>query len=258
MPSLPTLLRGLLLDALPAPERRALVVLAIVPYLTPAAASAVGVGRAELDALTGQTLFVVADGERWQLHDVARGPVASAQPAAEAAALRRQVAMALEAQDPATAVALLLDAGAPEDAAELLAARASELAGPQVLRWVYRLPASLRHRLPPALAAARATVDLDAAADDAQRRVVTAVDADARGEALLALGFGAAPPGPARGGGPGARRRVPQWFGWPTAPRAGRYLAHACTAVARGSGGCTRGRGGGGGRSARALGPGAV
>lgn len=106
----------------------------------------------------------------------------------EVAHLRRTVAARLAHDDPVVAIELFLDADEPEAAADVLAANLSEIGVERALTWLYRLPAELRRRFPPVLAAGQATVEVDAALADAERRVEAATTERARREALLALG----------------------------------------------------------------------
>lgn len=95
---------------------------------------------------------------------------------------------ALANSDPATAVELLLDAGHPERAAEVLAGAVGRLPVSWVRPRLYRLPGSLRRALPPALSAVQATVDLDSAIGAAERAVALASTPAAQAAARFALG----------------------------------------------------------------------
>lgn len=106
------------------------------------------------------------------------------------AVAERRVAAAgvLADDDPTTAIDLLLEAGAFERAADVLADHLSEIGVDRALNWLYRLPADLRRRFPPVLAAGQATVEVDTALADAHARVETATTERSRREALFALG----------------------------------------------------------------------
>lgn len=102
--------------------------------------------------------------------------------------LRLALARAIADDDPTTAIDLLIDADAPHEAADVLADHLSEIGVERALNWLYRLPADLRRRFPPVLAAGQATVEVDLALADAERRVEQATSERSRREALLALG----------------------------------------------------------------------
>lgn len=102
--------------------------------------------------------------------------------------LRRAAAGMIADDDPTTAIDLLLDADAPHAAADVLADHLSEIGVERALNWLYRLPADLRRRFPPVLAAGQATVEVDVALADAETRVARATSERSRREALLALG----------------------------------------------------------------------
>ena len=150
---------------------------------------ALGVGDgARLSALAGRTSLVVESSGTWRLHDVGRQAGAAGLRPGEADDLRVAAATLLAADDPLSAIDVLLDAGATERAADLLATNLSEVGETRAVRWLYRMPAAVRRRFPPVLTAGRATVDLDAAREEAERRLEAAATDDERGEALLALG----------------------------------------------------------------------
>ncbi|MEM9513763.1 MAG: hypothetical protein AAGA42_02810 [Actinomycetota bacterium] len=102
--------------------------------------------------------------------------------------VRTTVATHVTAHDPTTAIDLFLDAGEPEQAADVLDTHLSAIGVERALTWLYRMPDELRRRFPPVLAAGQATVEVDTALASAQVRVEVAADARARREALLALG----------------------------------------------------------------------
>ncbi len=94
----------------------------------------------------------------------------------------------LAAANPAAAVDLLLDAGRPEQATTVLAGAVGRLPVSWVRPRLYRLPATLRRSLPPALSAVQATVDLDSALAHAERAVALAATPAAHAAARFALG----------------------------------------------------------------------
>jgi tetratricopeptide (TPR) repeat protein len=104
------------------------------------------------------------------------------------AAATAGLAGALAGSDPATAVDLLLDAGRPEQATEILAAAVGRLPVTWVRPRLYRLPAPLRRSLPPALSAVQATVDLTSAVAHAERAAALAATPAAHAAARFALG----------------------------------------------------------------------
>ncbi|HWM05364.1 MAG TPA: AAA family ATPase [Actinophytocola sp.] len=95
---------------------------------------------------------------------------------------------AMAESDPATAVDLLLDAGEPVRATDVLAGAVGRLPVSWVRPRLYRLPAALRRSLPPALSAVQATVDLDSAVAHAERAVALAATPAAHAAARFALG----------------------------------------------------------------------
>ena len=102
--------------------------------------------------------------------------------------LRVSAASVVAIDDPTTAIELLLEAGESNLAADVLADHLSEIGVERALNWLYRLPADLRHRFPPVLAAGQATVEVDSALAVAQARVEDATSERSRREALFALG----------------------------------------------------------------------
>lgn len=94
----------------------------------------------------------------------------------------------LAAANPAAAVDLLLDARRPERATAVLAGAVGRLPVSWVRPRLYRLPATLRRSLPPALSAMQATVDLDSALAHAERAVALAATPAAHAAARFALG----------------------------------------------------------------------
>lgn len=90
--------------------------------------------------------------------------------------------------DPTTAIDALIDGADPEAAADVLADHLSSIGVERALTWLYRLPAELRRRFPPVLAAGQATVEVDSALAMARDRVDIAASERSRREALFALG----------------------------------------------------------------------
>jgi DNA-binding SARP family transcriptional activator len=181
------LVRALVVD-LPADERAAAEALVVLPHLTPTTASALGLDAAVLGRLADHLALVSVEGSSRRLTDAARDALAPLVAPVRADRIVVEASPALARDEPAAAIDLLLDHGHADLAADLIAAHLSELGVDRSVRWLYRLPAPLRHRFPPLVAAGQATVDLDEARAEAQRRVDEASDDGARREALLALG----------------------------------------------------------------------
>lgn len=172
-----------------APTAGAARALAVLPYLTDGLARGLGVGdRPTLDAMSRQTRLVMEMDGCWRMAEHAAAAIQSGLAAATVADLRRRAATLLADDDPATAIDLLFQAGAPEAAADLMARHLSDLGPDRALPWLYQLPAEIRRRFPPVLSAGRATVDLDAASLAADERVRSATNDQERREALYALG----------------------------------------------------------------------
>jgi hypothetical protein len=136
--------------------------------------------------LLARTPLVGKEDGRLRLTEPARQAwraVARPEPAAVAG-----FAAALAQADPATAADLLLDAGHPRLAADVLAGAVGLLPVSWVRPRLYRLPAAMRRSLPPALSAVQATVDLDSALAHAERAVALAVTPAAHAAARFALG----------------------------------------------------------------------
>lgn len=104
------------------------------------------------------------------------------------AAMRRRAASELADDDPTTSIELFLECAEPDAAADVLADHLSEIGVERALGWLYRLPAELRRRFPPVLAAGQATVEVDTALAAAGARVEAATTERSRREALFALG----------------------------------------------------------------------
>jgi len=160
---------------------------ASVPYVTPASLELLD-RPIEWNAAVGATALLVDHGDHAVMADEAAALWRGRLEAERIAALRRGVAPLVAPADPATAIELLLDAGDHDDAADTLAEHLSTIGVERALTWLYRLPAELRRRFPPVLAAGQATVEVDVALADARDRVDRATSEDARREALLALG----------------------------------------------------------------------
>ena len=178
----------LLLGAVPAVDRPVLVALAVLPWVDAGLVAALGGDpSAAPGLLLGGGLVTDVDG-RWSLDRSLAAEVRPHLPPDEVDAVRSTAAGHLRDVDPTAAIEVLLAAGRPEEAADVLAEHLSVVGVEHAVAWLYRLPAELRHRFPPVLAAGRATVALDLAEAEAQRRLEEAGDEAARREALLALG----------------------------------------------------------------------
>lgn len=165
-------------------------VAAAVPYVTPAvlAAVEVDVGADELRDLARRTPLLDESGDAVALADHAARARRERVGPERVAALRARAGRAIADDDPATAIDVLLLADQPEAAADVLADHLSEIGVDRALTWLYRLPAELRRRFPPVLAAGQATVEIDSALAAARERVDTATNDRTRREALFALG----------------------------------------------------------------------
>ncbi len=182
-----------LLDALAEadPSDGALVDLAAsVTYVTAEVAAAVGIDVSpdDLVDLVERTPVLGDHGGFVRMSEVAATTRRAAIGPEQVRRLRREVGIAIAAEDPTTAIDLLIEADAPEAAADVLADHLSEIGVERALTWLYRLPAELRRRFPPVLAAGQATVEVDVALADAELRVREATTDRSRREALLALG----------------------------------------------------------------------
>jgi tetratricopeptide (TPR) repeat protein len=177
---------GALTEALAAAvgdDHAARVALDLLTLVPGAPEPALGPGAASL--LARSPLVTREDGHLRLAEPARQAWRAVARPDAAAMA---GLAGALAASDPATAVDLLLDAGRPEQATELLAAAVGRLPVTWVRPRLYRLPAPLRRSLPPALSAVQATVDLTSAVAHAERAVALAATPAAHAAARFALG----------------------------------------------------------------------
>ena len=161
-----------------------------VDYLSPPVLTALGVQVAPdaLASLVDATPLLTDHDGYVRLAEVAADARRASMPSDRVAEIRRTVGRAIADDDPTTAIDLLLDAGEPDAAADVLADHLSEIGVERALNWLYRLPAELRRRFPPVLAAGQATVEVDVALADAEERVRRATTERSRREALLALG----------------------------------------------------------------------
>ncbi len=160
--------------------------LVALPYVTDEMAGALGLPREAVDLLARTSPLVVAHRDA-----IALTPAARAAATIDAAERHRLVVAAagvLAASDPTAAIDALIDVEEHGRAADVLAAHLSSIGVERALTWLYRLPAELRHRFPPVLAAGRATVEVDLALADANARLEAATDDRERREALYALG----------------------------------------------------------------------
>lgn len=146
------------------------------------------ISSAALASLVESSPLLTDHGGYVRLTDLAATTHRATMPPDHVAELRRSVATTIADDDPTTAVDLLLDADEPNAAADVLADHLSEIGVERALNWLYRLPADLRRRFPPVLAAGQATVEVDLALADAEARVEQATSERSRREALLALG----------------------------------------------------------------------
>jgi DNA-binding SARP family transcriptional activator len=171
------------------PERaEVLALLAAAPAVDPDDVAASGLDPRVLGAMAATTALLRPVGDGWGLLEVVREPVRQrlGDDRVRRAAVR--LAPALAGRDPLAAAALLLDAGDESGAADLLARHASDLGADAVVPLLYRMRPEVRRQLPPLLSAARATVEMDAALAQAERRVATAGEPAERAEAQVAVG----------------------------------------------------------------------
>ena len=106
---------------------------------------------------------------------------------ADVAAARRRAFDALRTVDPLAAVELAVELDELVAAAELLNDLVGTISVEAAMTWAYRLPPALRHRLPPAATAGRATVNPDLAELEASERLERATDDEGRASAAFAL-----------------------------------------------------------------------
>jgi hypothetical protein len=170
------------------PAGEVVMALSVLPYLTAPLAAELGLDPAVLPDLAERSVLVSEHAGQYALAEAAVHVIAPQVDAGRRRRWRAAAATQLEAVDVAASIELLLDDAEPEAAAELLHRHLSEVSPARCLPWLYRFPPEVRHRFPPAVAAGRATVDLDAATAAADERVLTATSDDARREALYALG----------------------------------------------------------------------
>lgn len=184
-----SLVRRVLVDDTAGDEQSTATALAALPYATGPLLEQLGLGNeASLRAVADRTSLVTESGGHWRLHDVARAPIVEVVGLETVHRVQREAGRALASSDATTSIDLLVDADEAEAAAEILAANVSTIGVERAVHWLYRLPAELRHRFPPVLAAGRATVDLDLAVIESERRVDEATGDAERREALFALG----------------------------------------------------------------------
>ena len=165
-----------------------LAVVALVPAIHPAQLRSLDLDPQRLADLAASSALLRPVGDGWALLDAVRRPLQDRLGPDRLGAVARRVAPVLAATDPVAAADLLLDVGDPVGAADLLAQRASAASPDAVLPLLYRMPAEVRHRLPPLLSSARATVEMDAALSGAEQRLATARDPRERAEAQVAVG----------------------------------------------------------------------
>ena len=165
-----------------------LAVVSLVPAIVPAQLRALELDPRRLVDLAGSTALLRPVGDGWALLDLVRRPLQDRLGADRLREVARRVAPVLAESDPVAAADLLLEVGDPAGAADLLAHRASAVSPEAVLPLLYRLPADLRHRLPPLLSSARATVEMDTALAGAEQRLAAARDPRERAEAQVAVG----------------------------------------------------------------------
>lgn len=163
---------------------------AAAPYVTLDVMSSLGtsLSSAALAALVESTPLLTDHGGFVRMSEFAASTHRESMAPERVAELRRSVAATIADDDPTTAIDLLLDADEPHAASDVLADHLSEIGVERALTWLYRLPADLRRRFPPVLAAGQATVEVDLALADAEARVEQATSERSRREALLALG----------------------------------------------------------------------
>lgn len=174
------LVRRQLIDDLEPELVPAVELLGVVPYVE--ASLLESIDRVDLDSIQRvaqiSALVTEADGS-WRLCDAAAEVIRTSIPNEQRRLIALEAAESFLSADPVVAVELLLDYEAYDEAAAAISARLGNIALQHAIRWVYRLPAELRHKLPPVLTGARATVDLDLAFVEAERRLneaVTVVD----------------------------------------------------------------------------------
>ncbi|HET6873153.1 MAG TPA: hypothetical protein VFH70_00145 [Acidimicrobiales bacterium] len=186
-PSSPGALRDLMVSSLGG---GALVeALSVLPYLTGQLASALGLGsEADLRRLAERSPLLNDHAGAWSLTAAATALIRPAVDDREASVWRSAAAAAICPEDPATAIDLLVQNGAFQEAIAVARVNLSAISPERALPWLYRIPADLRHQLPPILGGGKATVDLDAATIAAEEAVRLAVDDPARREASFGLG----------------------------------------------------------------------
>ncbi len=163
--------------------------LAIAPYLDEATVAGIeGVSPASLQRLAQYSALVSESDGSWSFNEVVGEILRRDIPTDTAKLAALRLGRALAEDDPVAAVDLLLRYEAYEQAVDVIAKRLGHVGMDRAVRWVYQLPAELRHQLPPVLTGARATVDLDLAFVEAERRVEEAQTPQQRTHALFGLG----------------------------------------------------------------------
>jgi len=165
-------------------------VAAAIPYVNEALLEVLGVDISSdrFKSLVREVSFLVQHDSYVQLSAEVAELRRNDLPTEQLAKTRKEAGEFLAISDPVTAIEVLIQAGEPESAADVLENHLSEIGVERALNWLYRLPDDLRHRFPPVLAAGRATVEVDTALAVAEARVEVAQDSYARREALYALG----------------------------------------------------------------------
>ena len=183
---------GLLADALSADalgDGAAVArTLAAVPYADAGFLASQGHDPSAVEALAERTSLVADTDGRWILHSTARDHLLSEADPVQVADIRRAAGLHIADEDAPTAVELLIEAGAAEQAGEVLARHASSIGATRATRWLYQLPAEVRRSLPPLLTDGRATVNVDLAIESARRQIDAADDPRSLREAHAGLG----------------------------------------------------------------------
>jgi hypothetical protein len=148
----------------------------------------IDIDAARLSAIVQASPLISEYDNMYRLTDTARAVALQSLSPEQRSWIRTSGGRFLADDDPTTAIDALIDAGEPEAAADVLADHLSSIGVERALTWLYRLPAELRRRFPPVLAAGQATVEVDSALALARDRVDTADNERSRREALFALG----------------------------------------------------------------------
>ncbi len=163
---------------------------AALPYFTADLLNTLGVASADgdLDSIVAGLPLIADHAGVFRMSPAAADIHRTRMDPTELTTLRQRAATELAATDPTAAIELFLDSNDPDAAADVLADHLSEIGVERALTWLYRLPAELRRRFPPVLAAGQATVEVDTALAVATARVEAATTERSRREALFALG----------------------------------------------------------------------